>query len=194
MGFGGAAPGSERLAVDGMAVAGVVLCGGASRRMGRDKTLIEVDGQPMAARVAAALTAAGCRPVVAVGGDAVALRACGLDVLADELPGEGPLGGILTALHWAPTEAVFIAAADLPWLDAATVGAVIAAGPVAVAVTDRLEPLCACWSRSSAGLLAEQLVAGLRSVRGALDLLAPVHVRVAWEPLRNVNTPDDLRG
>ena len=48
---------------------GAVLCGGASRRMGTDKALVEVDGVPMAERVAGALHAGGCAPVVFVGGD-----------------------------------------------------------------------------------------------------------------------------
>ena len=49
--------------------AGAVLCGGASRRMGTDKAFVEVGGQPMAERVAAALEEAGCAPVVFVGGE-----------------------------------------------------------------------------------------------------------------------------
>ena len=51
-----------------MPVAGAVLVGGASRRMGRPKALIEVDGSPMVVRVAAALSAGGCAPVRLIGG------------------------------------------------------------------------------------------------------------------------------
>lgn len=80
------------------AVVGAVLCGGSSRRMGRDKALVEVDGVPLARRVADALGAAGCSPVLAVGGDAPALGALGLEPVADRWPGEGPLGGLATAL------------------------------------------------------------------------------------------------
>ncbi|WP_434127450.1 molybdenum cofactor guanylyltransferase, partial [Enterococcus faecium] len=53
--------------------AGAVLTGGDSRRMGTDKALIEVDGGPLARRVANALRAAGADPVIAVGGDLEAL-------------------------------------------------------------------------------------------------------------------------
>jgi molybdopterin-guanine dinucleotide biosynthesis protein A len=48
-------------------VAGAVLVGGASRRMGRTKALIDVDGSPMVMRVATALGTAGCTPVRLIG-------------------------------------------------------------------------------------------------------------------------------
>ena len=66
--------------------------------MGCDKALIRLDGRPLAVRVALALAAAGADPVVAVGGDARALRAAGLAVVPDRAPGAGPLGGVVTAL------------------------------------------------------------------------------------------------
>src|SRR5690606_32897540 len=62
-------------------VAGAVLTGGASRRMGTDKALLEVDGRPLARRLAEVLAAAGCDPVWCQGGDEPALRALGLDVV-----------------------------------------------------------------------------------------------------------------
>jgi molybdopterin-guanine dinucleotide biosynthesis protein A len=78
-------------------VFGAVLCGGASR-MGVDKATIPVDGVAMARRVADALAAAGCSPVSAIGGDPAELGRLGLDTVIDRYPGDGPLGGILTAL------------------------------------------------------------------------------------------------
>ena len=65
-------------------------------RMGRDKALLEIEGIPMARRVAEVMRLAGCIPVFAVG---PARLAAGLDVVSDDHPGEGPLGGILTALR-----------------------------------------------------------------------------------------------
>lgn len=93
---------------------GAVLCGGASRRMGRDKALIEVDGVALAVRVADALRAGGCDEVWAIGGEAPALEALGLVVVADAFPGEGPLGGLATALAAAPVGGVLaLAPCDL---------------------------------------------------------------------------------
>ena len=88
--------------------------------MGRDKALIEVDGVPMARRVADALEEGRADPVLCIGGDQAALEALGLEFLADDRPGEGPLGGLLTALEWAegmPWDAVVVSACDHPWLD-----------------------------------------------------------------------------
>lgn len=66
--------------------------------MGRDKSLVEIDGRPMAARVADALRSGGCDPVLAIGGHGAALVRLGLEPVADRWPGEGPLGGLATGL------------------------------------------------------------------------------------------------
>ena len=92
---------------------GVVLTGGRSERMGRDKALLEVDGESMATRVTHALRAAGAVDVVCVGGDAPALRALGLAVIDDEHPDAGPLGGVLTGLAGSRAPIVLVAPCDL---------------------------------------------------------------------------------
>jgi molybdopterin-guanine dinucleotide biosynthesis protein A len=92
--------------------------------MGRDKALVLVDGVAMSARVRAALLGGGCSPVVAIGGRPAALGPLGFEVVPDEFPGEGPLGGVITALTHQPTaHAVLVAACDLPQLSATTVQA-----------------------------------------------------------------------
>lgn len=66
--------------------------------MGRDKALIVVDGVALARRIADALTAAGADLVVVVGGAPDWAAALELPVVADRWPGEGPLGGLVTAM------------------------------------------------------------------------------------------------
>jgi molybdenum cofactor guanylyltransferase len=178
------------------AVAGAVLTGGASRRMGRTKALIDVDGVPMARRVAGALAAAGCRPVVVVGGDPEELRSLGLPIVPDLHPGAGPLGGVITALDAAGVDVV-VAACDLPDLDTATVLALLDASEpavVAVAVTDRLEPALALWPHGALSALRELFEAGERSLQAAVRSLAHVQVPATMGAMHNVNTPDDLDG
>ena len=94
---------------------GAVLTGGRSTRMGTDKAFVEVDGRPMAGRVAAALRAAGAAEVLAVGGDLDRLPSLGFDrAVPDRHPGEGPLGGLLTALAAAGHDVVVVLACDVP--------------------------------------------------------------------------------
>ena len=174
-------------------LAGAVLVGGHSRRMGRDKAMLEVDGHPMAERVARALEAAGVSDVVFVGGDA---RPLGRRHLADRYPGQGPLGGLLTALGGLEADLVVVAACDLPWLDAATIEALLSGlgtADVAVARTDRLEPLCGMWRRSTTLEVVESAFAGgERAIHRALAGLRVVEVPVAPRALTNVNAPEDL--
>ena len=161
--------------------------------MGTDKATMPVAGVAMARRVADALGGAGCSPVVAIGGETEALAAIGLPHVADEFPGEGPLGGILTALSLGSP--VVVAACDLANLRAGTVGELIAAldgHDAAVAHSGRAEPLCAVWTDQASELLRSRFEAGERAVHRALVGLDIAWVTVAAVDLHNVNTPDDL--
>jgi molybdopterin-guanine dinucleotide biosynthesis protein A len=167
-----------------IAFAGAVLCGGASRRMGRDKALLEIEGQAMAVRVASALIDAGAEPVVAVGGNADALATLGLAGVADEHPGEGPLGGLVSALRASPEPVVFVAACDLTSPSASaiatTVGALAAAladpgeprdPSVAVPVVDgRRQWMHAAWRTAAEAPLRAAFAAGERAVHAAVSV------------------------
>jgi molybdopterin-guanine dinucleotide biosynthesis protein A len=165
--------------------------------MGRDKALLAVGGVPLALRVAGALREAGAAPVVAVGGDGAALRDLGLTWWPDQHPGEGPLGGLLTAFAARGDAAIVVAlATDLPYVTATTVTALVDAvrgHDAALASTGRREPLCAAWQvRTSAPVLALAYAGGERAVHRALGGLDVVEVPVTSDELRNVNTPQDL--
>jgi molybdenum cofactor guanylyltransferase len=186
--------------------AGAVLAGGASSRMGRDKAVIDVAGRPMVVRVLDALRGAGAADTAVIGGDAGALERLGLMVVPDGWPGRGPLGGILTAFAWSPQPIVAVLACDLAFLvpdviadlHGALQGLRQEAGrqaDVAMAVTDRREPLCAMWRIPSCEpALIEAFTAGERAVHRALGALNVVEVAVAPARLRNVNTETELGG
>jgi molybdopterin-guanine dinucleotide biosynthesis protein A len=182
-----------------MAVHGVVLAGGRSSRMGRDKALIEIDGVAKAAREAAALGAGGCERVWCQGGDAAALGAAGLDVVPDGRPSGGPLAAIADALATAAPDAIVVAACDLVDLDPASVAALLAVsaggGADIVAASDHDGPHLLCVVRPSAlAALNAALDGGVRSYRQALDRLGATTVELPSAALRNVNTPADLPG
>jgi molybdenum cofactor guanylyltransferase len=181
--------------------AGAVLCGGASRRMGRDKALIAVEGRTLARRVADVLAAAGATDVIAVGGDADALAAEGLVPVPDAAPGAGPLTGVVTALDRTAGEIVFVAACDLvsPSADAvaATVAALVGAAGADVAVPHvggRRQWMHAAWRRRAAMPLGAAFAAGERAVHAAVAAGALRVVDVAVDPraVADADTPADL--
>ncbi len=152
---------------------GVVLAGGQSSRMGRDKATLEFDGQPLVERCVAVLRQ--CFPEVIV-------------VRRDDVPGLGPIGGLLTALRRAPE--IFVVACDMPFLDAALIRAMAAqlAGYDAVAIPG--EPLHAAYSARILPVVEAQIAAGDYSLNRLLSKLRVKTFGAA--PIVNVNTPAEL--
>jgi molybdopterin-guanine dinucleotide biosynthesis protein A len=188
-------------------IAGAVLCGGASRRMGTDKALLEIDGRALARRVHDALVAAGCAPVRAVGGDSTALGALGLDVIDDQHPGEGPLGALITALAAMRDQADIIVAlaCDLPDADPRAIAAVCApfgaAGGDEVDVVvprseDRHHMHHAAWHVRTLPVLQAAFAAGERAPRRVLAQLRvhPLAVAPLLDPrwLADLDEPTDV--
>lgn len=170
--------------------------------MGTDKAFVEVDGVAMVERVADTLAAGGCDPVVMVGGDTVLLARFGRPVVPDRFPGQGPVGGVLTALDAAAELAgpvagsrLVIASCDLPRLDAATVASLAAAVDAcdaAVAVTDTWQLSLTAWRASVRDVVAQAWEDGVRSLRELVTAVEHVEVPVDAAALRNVNTPEEL--
>lgn len=178
---------------------GAVLTGGASRRMGRDKALLDVGGEALVLRSVRALAAAA--EVFAVGGDGAALVALGIDARPDRHPGEGPLGAILTALAEARQDVVAVLSCDLlapsPEAVAAVVGGLAASdADAAVPVVDgRRQPLVAAYRRRAAADLGDVFAAGERSVQRALERLSVVEVAgIPAAAVRDADRPEDLNG
>lgn len=176
-----------------MSFAVAILTGGASRRMGRDKATLEVDGTSLVRRIIDVARDAGATDVVTVGGPD---RNVGVPHVPDSRTGAGPLGGIATALVALAPSVVVVLACDLPAIDVTAIHAVVGAlrtHDAAVARTDRLEPLCSAWQPNRcAGVVEQVLDRGERAVHIALAQLDVVEVTVPAAPLFNVNTPEDL--
>jgi molybdopterin-guanine dinucleotide biosynthesis protein A len=165
--------------------------------MGRDKALIEVGGMAMVEAVCRVLAAAGCDPVVIVGGEREPLEAATQrHVVADTWPGEGPFGAVIDAVHWGGAqgvEAVVVAACDLPDLTVAAVRDVAGGTGATVAVAERRHPSLARWPVDAVGQLEALFAAGVRSLHEALAAIDATAVTVDAAAMRNVNTPADLR-
>ena len=179
---------------------GVVLTGGASRRMGRTKALIEVRGTPMASRVADALSDAAASRSCCTAAIRSNSRRSHRPVLPDRHPGEGPLGGILGVLELFAERAtdLLIVACDLANLSSTDLTALVDEArlrpdaDVVVANGGRVEPTCALWRTTAVDRVRASFDGGERAVHRVLGDLRTVEVSLPPASLRNINTPGDL--
>jgi molybdopterin-guanine dinucleotide biosynthesis protein A len=171
--------------------------------MGTDKALLEVDGVPMAKRVADALLEGGCDDVVCIGGDRAALKGLGLRATADDHPGEGPLGGLLTALENADSyheHYIVVSACDHPWLTGDAVAdlitGVMVGGELAQAggtEGERPPLFFAAKVHPTLGVVRDLFASGERSLRWFGARLRVMYVNtIPPEVLRDVDSPEDL--
>ncbi len=188
-------------------ITAAILAGGRSMRMGVDKTLLPVDGEPLVSRVAEAVRQV-CAHTIVVTNRPEGMAEAGLPsdvrVLADEVAYQGPLGGLVTALKNAEDEWVLAVAADMPWLNPGIVRALWAArngGQVVVPLTEKgPEPLLALYHRDCLPVARKVLDSGRRRLVAIFASVKAVEVPVdslrEVDPellsLVNVNTPQDL--
>jgi molybdopterin-guanine dinucleotide biosynthesis protein A len=179
----------------------VLLAGGRSTRMGRDKAGIVLDGQPLWQRQLATLRATAPRELWISGHPDGPYAGAGVEVVPDDAPGLGPLGGIVTALRRMQCERLLVLAIDLPAMTPVFLRGLLGTSGVVPILDGRFEPLAAVYPRSIRTLAEECLATQERSmqrfVRAGIDrrLLIPHAVSEDERPLfRNVNSPSDLDG
>jgi len=185
-------------------VAGFVLAGGESTRMGRSKAALELEGVPMLVRMARLVESVSGRTPRVIG-EPKGAEAYGLGVIADEWPGAGPLGGIATALRASNTPWNLIVACDLPYLtrpflEFLTTRALASQADAVVPTTTRgAEPLCAMYHQRCEVAIRAALERGVRKVQDGLrellvELIDPFEWK-AFDPdgllFKNMNTPED---
>jgi len=180
---------------------GLVLAGGRSQRMQRDKATLEVAGETQLARAVRLVNAVASKTYVSVRPDQVAeAERARWPQIVDRLENIGPAAGILAAQEQHPDHAWLVVAVDLPLLDAATLAHLVAERDTRALATayrsgdsDGLpEPLCAIWEPASREPLAAFLGAG-RSCPRKFLLTHGAHLidLASADALANMNTPDD---
>jgi len=179
---------------------GLVLAGGASRRMGRDKGLIEVGGRPQVERCVALFSALGLPALVSTTrSQAAALPYSGLPLVLDDGRNRGPAAGLLAAWGSEPGIALLVLAVDMLLVDREVLSELIARRRPDRAVTayrnaqGLIEPLCAIWEPRAAALLA----AASRpspSLRRIVEGADAELIEAPWpDRLVSANTPAQLR-
>lgn len=184
-------------------IAGFILAGGESSRMGRDKALLELGGAPLIARAARLVESVAGSPTIV--GSPERLGALGWKTIPDDSPGSGPLGGIATALRATEAEWNLVVACDLPyltreWLEFLVGRALASDADVVLPMNERgAEPLCAVYSKRCDPVIRASLDCGTRKVTDGLTGLRIRTIEPAeWKAFdsdgllfKNMNSPAD---
>lgn len=180
---------------------GLVLAGGESRRMGRDKALLIRDGRSQLAHIAALLEGITERVYVSSRqeqqDDPERSR---FENIVDRYAGIGPVAGILSAMDAHPNIDWLVVACDLPNIDATTLSFLLEKSDPKQSFTafksnyDGLpEPLCALYRSGSGAIIRRFVEDGIVCPR---KILIRSDTQLLEQPdpaaLDNINTPDDL--
>ncbi len=197
-----------------MTVTGIVLAGGRSTRMGRDKAAILFGAETLLERAVRIVgEVADDVIVVAQGGGAPlvhrsATREGGLGlpvrVVHDPIENLGPLAGIAAGLSASTSDLNVIVACDMPLIRPAVLRRLVALlgeADICVAVVDgQASPLCAVYRSPVAGVARQLLAGGERRVMALLDWVQTARVEAAMfrdldpdlDSFVSCNTPEQL--
>jgi len=181
---------------------GLVLAGGESRRMGRDKALLERDGKTQLAHIVELLEGCVDKVFVSTRADQNKDEERGrFEQVVDRYDDLGPVAGILSALDEYPEVDWLVVACDLPNIDEATIRHLLKHSRGEQPFTaysssyDGLpEPLCAVYHSGCADIVRRFVDDGVNCPRKIL-IRSDTHLLEQPDPraLDNVNTPDDLQ-
>lgn len=189
---------------------GIILAGGRSQRMGRDKALLPLPTNRQVTFVEhlAALLASACSEVIVVARNAeqaASFALSGVRVTTDILPNTGPLMGLYSGLCLTRTSHALVTAVDMPFVLPSLVSFLLSQprdDALLIPVVENVpQVLLAVYPRATLPLIENRLQAGRRDPS---SLLEDASVRyIEEEQLRkidpqlrsfiNVNTPDQLR-
>jgi molybdenum cofactor guanylyltransferase len=181
---------------------GVVLAGGRSSRMGRDKAMIPWEGRTLLGHALALLDPHVDELLVI--GDPITYAQEHDHVVPDAIPGAGPLGGVITAMRHATHDRLLVLACDMPrvpdrlWkrLRSGLAHPISAFVPVC---DGRVQPLAAAYHRRCLPVFEAlvdrselKMVHALEQVRATFTQLCPGEDEWPNDMFRNINTPSDL--
>jgi molybdopterin-guanine dinucleotide biosynthesis protein A len=180
-----------------MRASAVILAGGNSSRMGRDKSMLPVNGRPLHAHIVEQL-----RPdfdeVVISGDDAGRFSGTDARVIPDITPGQGPLMGILSALEATAHDLNFVTACDIPEMNPMFIRRMFRAvegydGVIPVSGESSLEPLFGIYHKSMIPAVRAALQSGRRKIRDALESVRINYIDLdGGDWLFNLNTMSDF--
>lgn len=185
---------------------GVLVAGGQSKRMGRDKRLLELGGQSLLQRALSVLQGLFPEVLVALAEPLPQLTGQGYRVVLDLIPNCATLGGLYTGLASAGHQRVLAVGCDMPFLSREVIGRLAGFGAQADVAMPKLatglQPMLAVYSKACLPHLERMAKAGQLKVQ---DLVKTPGLTVRQVPEKdfldvdpqllsffNINTPADL--
>jgi len=196
-----------------MKIAGIILAGGLSRRMGgQDKSLIELGGKSLISHCIDRLHPQVSTLAINANGDPLRFDTLSLPVIADVIEGHaGPLAGVHAGMQWAAKQNdithILTAAADTPFFPTTLANALASSisqndeNAIAMAKSnDRLHPVFALWPIAIFNALDDFLInQKTRKVLAFTDQFMLIEVsfdksgdETQLDPFFNINTAEDL--
>ncbi|MHC4097464.1 MAG: NTP transferase domain-containing protein [Planctomycetota bacterium] len=181
-----------------MQATAIVMAGGNNTRMGRDKSMLPIDGQPMIKHISRQLVPY-FRQILVSSNHASRYGFLGVHIVPDAVTDRGPLMGITSALRVSSNEVNFVIACDIPEIDTGLVKSMLRQvgdydAVVPVVGPMRYEPLFAVYRKSALPTLEQSLQSGSNRVVDALSRCRVKYIELPGRPLKNINTMGDYRG
>ena len=183
-----------------------LIAGGKSTRMGRDKCLLEIDGQPLWKRQISLLQELHPTEIIISGQqEQTYFQECPARFVPDQWPDSGPLGGIASVLEAATQELVLVLAVDLPQMNAVVLQQLVSHARSGRGVVfshgKYYEPLAAVYPRSLLASARDALTRNALRLQDwvataiSADVLTAHPLPPEWESqFQNLNSPEDLPG
>ena len=182
---------------------GIILAGGKSSRMGRDKGQMLFRGKPLI-RYALELVKPLCDHILISAND-TDYGSYGYPVVPDEIPGAGPLAGLTAALKRSPTRDNIVIPCDTPFLSRDLLSYLLCTvrdqkAVIPVHPDGRIEPLCGYYSAEIVPLMEKNLKKGNYKMATLLEEARAFFLKMDetlpfYHPglFTNLNTPADLK-
>jgi molybdopterin-guanine dinucleotide biosynthesis protein A len=168
-------------------VSAVILAGGKSRRMGRDKAFLEIDGELLVERVIARVRRV-CEEVVLVSNNRDSYARFGVRVVGDVYPNKGSLGGIYSGLQTIQGTHALAVTCDMPFLNEALLRHLISLAPQADVIVPRARDLSSNLKRGAAQRPDKPM-----AKEKDLHPTHAIYSKSCIEPMRARLLADDLR-
>ncbi len=175
----------------------ILLAGGGSTRMGQDKTMLPIDGQPMIKYVYERIEPHFSQTLVS-SNNAGLHDFLGATVVPDDVAGRGPLVGIASALKASTSDVNFVMACDMPDVDTALIRAMLRQAGDCDAVVpkvgaDLYEPLFAVYRKSALPAIEQVLQSGSNRVIDCFDRCKVKYLDLPGREFRNINTKAEYK-